>query len=189
MGYAISWLAVQTDAPDRLLSRLALSRTGEPDEEYETPVSGGPLKKGWFLVVANDCAHRIVGEQLLADLSNDHDLVACSIEEHVMFSTATLWRSGRKQWSVTHDSSRGIRDLQVSGAPPASLEQHESRCAAQLNAEGGEESEVDYLFDVPLELAKELTGFKHDEVTDCHERPLEALKDDRPKPRPWWKLW
>jgi hypothetical protein len=179
MGYAISWLAVRTDEPESLLSRLQLTRTGEEDELFEAPVSGGLLRAGWYLVVANDCAHRIVDGKTLAGLSEDHDLVACSVEEHVMVSTAAYWRSGQVAWAITHDSSRGIFDLEVSGTPPATLEQHKARCLAEQEQAGGQIANVDYLFDVPLEVAKDLTGFKHDEVTDCHVHTLEALHDGR----------
>jgi hypothetical protein len=32
-------------------------------------------------------------------------------------------------------------------------------------AAGGDDADVDYIFEIPLKLAKELVGFKHDE--DC----------------------
>ncbi len=179
MGYAISWLAVRTEEPESLLSRLQLTRTGEEDALFETAVSGGPLKSGWYLVVANNSAHRIVQEATLAALSKAYELVACSVEEHVMISTAAYWRSGEAAWTITHDSSRGVFDLGVSGIPPATVEQHKARCVAEQEQAGGQNADVDYLFDVPLEVAKGLTGFKHDEVTDCHLHALEALRDGR----------
>jgi hypothetical protein len=108
MGYAISWLAVQTDTPEGLFARLGLTPTGEDDELFETPVSGGVLENGWCLVVANDCTHRIVGEEVLASLSNDHDLVACSVEEHVMVSTGVprIWwiLRHRRLWAASNCS-------------------------------------------------------------------------------------
>ena len=37
---------------------------------------------------------------------------------------------------------------------------------AQQNAEGVEGPEVDHVFDVPVEVAKELTGFRYDQDID-----------------------
>jgi len=187
MGYAISWLAVRSETSQDLLTRLRLTETGEEDELFETPLSGGPLKGGWYLVVANDCEHRIVSEAVLSELSTKYDLVACSVEEHVMFSTAAHWHAGRASWTIRHDSSRGMFDLEVSGSPPPSLSKHQASCTAEQEQAGGADADVDHLFEVPLLVAKELTGFKHDEVTNCHARPLEILKDEVVKRR--WKLW
>jgi hypothetical protein len=38
-------------------------------------------------------------------------------------------------------------------------------------AEGGDAAEVDYIFEIPLLVAKALVGFKHDERCDLMEDP------------------
>lgn len=57
--------------------------------------------------------------------------------------------------------------------------------------EGGQDAAVDLVFDVPLLLAKELTGFKHDEQPTVFERAPTAFRDlSAPmRGRPWWKVW
>jgi hypothetical protein len=40
-------------------------------------------------------------------------------------------------------------------------------------AAGGEDADVDYLFEVPLRVAQTLVGFKHDE--DCPHMPAERF--------------
>src|SRR5690349_23123584 len=36
-------------------------------------------------------------------------------------------------------------------------------CSSDLQATGGEKAEVDHVYDVPAELAKDLTGYRHDQ--------------------------
>jgi hypothetical protein len=44
-------------------------------------------------------------------------------------------------------------------------------------AAGGEKSDVDYIFDAPVEVAEALTRFRHDKVSsELGENPFEALE-------------
>jgi hypothetical protein len=45
---------------------------------------------------------------------------------------------------------------------------------------------VDFVFDVPVELAEALTEFRHDS-SELEFRVLELINP--PKPKPWWKRW
>ena len=171
-----------------LHARLSLRATGVPDEVFESPICGGALEGGWYLVIGNRCDHRVIAPSLLEVISQAHDLVACSVEEHVMFSSAAGWRNGECEWSIVHDASNGIADLQATGEPPSSYETYKTERLAEQEANGGESSDVDYVFEIPLDVARDLTGFKHDEDTDSlFVEPLEVLEDARP--RPWWRFW
>jgi hypothetical protein len=59
-----------------------------------------------------------------------------------------------------HDSSKGLDNLETSGALPPSFLAVRGRLMKELKA--GEHS-ADYLFDVPAELSKSISGFRHDE--------------------------
>jgi hypothetical protein len=76
----------------------------------------------------------------------------------------------------------------VSGAPPAELEDIRQRAFIRQMVEGADNAEVDYIFDVPLHLAKSFVGFKHDENAPGPEleffeilRVDEAAADSPPK--------
>jgi hypothetical protein len=59
----------------------------------------------------------------------------------------------------------------------------------QQVAEGGEAAGVDYLFEIPLEVAKSLVGFKHDE--SCPHLiggRFEVMSRIAPKPNPLSRL-
>jgi hypothetical protein len=51
----------------------------------------------------------------------------------------------------------------VTGAAPEPLTEIRQRLEAEQQEEGGEDADVDLISDVPLELAKSLCGFKHDD--------------------------
>ena len=105
-----------------------------------------------------------------------------------MFSSAAGWRNGECQWSIVHDSSRGIFDLESSGQPPPGFETLKELKMAKQKEEGGAEADVDYIIEIPLEVARELTGFKHDEEIDClAEDSLQELEELKPRRR--WQLW
>jgi hypothetical protein len=56
-------------------------------------------------------------------------------------------------------------------------------------AEGGDEAGVDYLFEIPLEVAKSLVGFKHDEIcTHLIGKHFDVMSRIAPKSNPLSRL-
>jgi hypothetical protein len=105
------------------------------------------------------------------------------------------WRDGAQVWQVRSDSGN---DLEVEGQPPASYEERRARLLAQLEDADSEEEAVDYAGDIPVDLAEELTGFRHDSGLDDLPWPVgDVLERDLPPApsmqttakKPWWKLW
>ncbi len=108
-----------------------------------------------------------------------------------MASRAEYWSHGHKNWSLSHDAQRANRHLDVAGNPPADFAEVRDRLLAQQDAEDPEMAEVDYVFDVPLETAHRITGFKHDVVGDPTRFAVLSLMENSvlsPR-RPWWKFW
>jgi hypothetical protein len=188
MGFSISWLAVQTADVAALLGRLQLAETDEEDEVFEAPISGGLLKSGWYLVVAQG-EHRVTDPRVAGEISKTWPCVTSVVEEHVMFSAAHRWRGGRAEWSIVHDSGQGINHLDVAGDPPPSFAGMREAALKEQADEGGSDAEVDLVFDLPLLIAKELTGYKHDESgPEAFEAMPKVLRDLAP-PKPGWKFW
>ncbi len=190
MGYALSWTAVRGKAPELVLAAHELRPTGKAYElpDRRTPFCWGRLEGGWILVasspigaleVAMAIARKRISEMgawhdprfldesdaaapFLASLSAGCELVGCFLEEHAMVSRAVAWRDGVLAWSVLHDGQReGVGHLAVAGEPPAALSALASAARAQQQAtpEG-----VDFLLDVPIDLARAATGFRHDDT-------------------------
>ena len=161
MGFALSWFAVKGAEKTSVLSRLGLSESTEADSVPDADIVGAQLHGGWYLILANQCDY--VARLPLSDLSASAVLVTCAVEEHVMYSVASQWADGRRLWQVTHDSARGLTDLLAEGVPPDPFSALRTEALAQLEAEGGADSAVDFVFDVPVDLAKASTGFRHDQ--------------------------
>ncbi len=142
------------------------------------------MPRGWYLVVANRCDHRFLQAKVLGPLSQNYRVVACSIEEHVMFSSAEEWVAGAMAWRAVHAGENGPMDLKTSGALPPSFQSMANALAAKQEAEGGKTAEVDHYFDIPLNAAKAITGFKHDEkVPGLDYEKFDLLQDQKPLQR------
>jgi hypothetical protein len=190
VGYSISWLAAHGPAQE-IRELLKLRLTGERLELPTAPIVGAELSTGWYLVVAKRCDHELIADRILQIASAKVDVIACSVEEHVMYSLASLWSGGTRVWSVTHDAQRAIHHLEASGQLPPAFSEIREQLLAQQAAEGGAEANVDFVFDVPLRTAQQITGFKHDEGGEpAHFDVLEQMPDSiLVRARPWWRFW
>jgi hypothetical protein len=169
---------------------LGLRPTGEHHELAETPFVGALLSTGWYLVVADRCDDALVGDAITQSLSTNADVVACSIEEHVMFSAASFWSAGRRIWSVSHDAQKAADNLESSGELPAFFADVRETLFAQQAREDAGAAEVDFAFEVPLVLACRVAGFKHDDGEPERFDVLEPISGSRLiRAKPWWNVW
>ena len=175
MGYAISWIAFKDKTAAQTAELLALSPTGEYEEMPESMFSGVLLDNEWYVVVINDYAHEFVRERTLQRVSATAEVVAAAIEEHVMFSSAESWKNGNLIWKVTHASESGPRHLEEHGTLPERYLSVKERLLAAQQREDEGAREVDYVFDLPLELAEAIVGFKHDKVLDARFETLKPV--------------
>jgi hypothetical protein len=74
VGYSIAWGAVQTPDQSGLFEQIQVRPTQEPDQYFESPISGAALNGGWFLLVEQGCNHRLFDRNLLASLLLAKDL-------------------------------------------------------------------------------------------------------------------
>jgi hypothetical protein len=157
VGYSLSWVAFRNRSSDEVRAELGFTGTTDYSEIPEGDLLGAELPSGWSLLLAND-DERFIDEQLLEIVSKGCDAVACWVEEHSMVSAASGWKSGFKLWSVEHDSSKGLDDLRFMGMMPPEWDAIRQRLEAERKT-----NDADVLFDAPVELAKALVGFRHDE--------------------------
>jgi hypothetical protein len=183
MGYSISWIAIRGKDRDVVCSEFHVEPTGEFEDVPESPVVGARLPTGWYLLFIND--RSLPGSGVLGKLSTRAELVCCFVEEHVMCSSASGWQNGKEQWSVTRDAQQGLTHLESTGDLPwAYAAIHDDLSRKQVG-----KTNVDYLFDIPVELAKSLTGFRHDEdFFDAPSKPYERLQRTV-APGKWWQFW
>jgi hypothetical protein len=157
MGVSLSWFAVRGKAPEVVLRDFGLKNVGK--QYHKTPFCGGVLPAGWFLVVHG--RHEFTNDEVQR-LSRGGEVVACFVEEHVMVSRAAGWKDGQQIWCVTHDAQESDRHLEVEGEPPAGFAAIRDRLTKQQEEDGG----ADFIWDIPVDLAKEITGYSHEETPE-----------------------
>jgi len=160
MGVSISYVGVSGISRDEILQRLSLKDSGEPDEYNETPLSIA-TSGDWTVIWSNDLEY-FSDEPLLASLSSGARIVVNCVEEHVMFFSAEEWRDGQRVWRVTHDSQTSNDHIAVEGAPPPG----HVALLADMRRQQETDSDVDYISEVPVVLAQEITGFRYGEDSD-----------------------
>jgi hypothetical protein len=162
MGSSISWIAVKGRAVEDLQRTLGLKPTGKLGHYGQHPVVGRQLSDGWYILIASDSDDRITKYKTLTQVAKGCEVVACTVEEHVMSSSGAFWRKGKKVWSVKHDGEKGALNLAKAGKLPESYSALEKETLETQRMEG-DGADVDHVFELPLKLAKQLVGFKHDE--------------------------
>ena len=170
MGYAITWCAVREEAADQLLTHLGLSATGKTEEDPESRFSTIKLTTGWRLLWSNDYGCPLLTKRL-PTFSGGHEVVLCQIEEHVMASSAEVWENGRRKWWVSHEGENGPKGLLAEGELPQCFASIREEMENAQRSEGGDDADVDLIFEIPLKVAQVLVGFKHDEN---HESVVEG---------------
>ena len=163
MGWMCSWVAVQGVAKGEILEALDLVETGERVEPGSRRRGLCCLDRpdGWTVVFSEDFEWAN-GKRLL-ELSHLGLAVACQFEDKVeMTSIASSAKEGVELWRIAHINDPIYR-LDVSGEPPTELAGIRERTFREQEEQGGDESGVDLIFDIPLEVAEAVCGYRADE--------------------------
>lgn len=182
MGFSISWLSYRGPAAQAAYQRLGLTETTRSAEYARAKFTAHELPNGWQLIVADRCDHTMIRAPSLATLSADCEVVACSIEEHVMVCSAEYWRDGSRRWRIEHSSERGAEHLDTEGEVPDFL----PALVASARAAQAADPEVDLYFEIPLQAAQRLAGFKHDEDHPALAYDAFRVLEPEGAVRKWW---
>jgi hypothetical protein len=155
MGFELSWIAMEASCIERVLAALKLRATDEIEDAADSELT--LLKTGgWAIIIENHAPGLVLTLQVLKAISKTTPIIACSLDEHRMTSESASWTHGKAIWSVAHDCAIGAAHLQATGTLPSSYETLRSK-AAEI-----EDADVDLAFDVPIDVAKDVTGYRHD---------------------------
>ena len=174
MGFSISWLAVRSNNDTSVLATLGLEKTGETEEFPESDWCSTRVGE-WMVVWSNSHEPSRFRD---APAKLKVEVVICDVEEHVMFASTSAFKDGALLWRVVHDAQLGQDHLAIQGTPPDSLVRVQAEQFALVN----EDREVDFIFEIPTRIAKEVVGFKHDEE---YGSVFDILRVTKPK----WKFW
>ena len=109
-----------------------------------------------------------------------------------MFSSAEQWLDGTMLWKAEHIGENSPIHLKTSGVLPPIFQAMAEEHTAQQQADGGEKANVDHYFDIPLNAAKTIVGFKHDEkALDVKYDNFEllSLSVSQRTGKSWWRFW
>jgi hypothetical protein len=183
MGYSLSWIATKGLVKDTVYSRLRLSTASDPARRRENHIQSLDQPDGWHLVLLKPAEHPLLKASYLTALSEGCTALACNVEEHVMFSSAEQWTNGQRLWRLRHQGDIDVHNLEVLGNPPGILSKIEEDCRNR-QATDAEQPPVDFIFEIPLLVAKSIATFKHD------ESDWEGFETSQwQRSRPWWRFW
>ena len=148
----LGWIAVKSRLKEDLLERLGLEIIGDVAIEIGEAYALTETPEGWSVVVFGKPPSNM--DEIAAKGAPEGSSLCGVVVENVTFSEVRGYENGRRLWSVERDPGAGPK-LVVKGHPPAALADIEARCEAeQAEADNG-----DCLFDAPIDLADQLTGY------------------------------
>lgn len=160
MGFHVSWLTVCGKSPVVVRQELGLTETREREYLPESDVTGVLLPSGWYTVFFNEPLPAEFDETILSRISEAATVMMFVVEETSMVSLARGYVDGAQMWEFVHDANEGLQHLAVTGTPPPPFVEIKQKLLDALTTNN---RDADYLFDLPAEFCKAMTGFRHDE--------------------------
>jgi hypothetical protein len=167
MGWMCSWVAVEGADKNELLKALDLVDTGEEvlpgERNRDSPFSYMERDNGWIVVFGN--GFEWADTARVVSLSRLGLTVGCQFEDKVeMTSVVCAAKDGVVLWRVYHDNGLKGDKLEVSGNPP---DEFSAIREEMLRQQANRTASVDYIHEVPVELAKAVCGYRTDEEPDA----------------------
>ncbi len=156
MGLNLSWMGVQQGQQAPLLDQLGFEAIGETGDEIGVDYACAVLPSGWWVFVTTNRSFDIDGA--LTTASSESLALGCELSETVMVSRARAFQGGTLLWSVLHDPEQDSEGVLVQGAPPPQFGEIRLRLQAEQDRAAAET--VDVMFDLPMELAASLCGYR-----------------------------
>jgi hypothetical protein len=160
MGLNVCWTGVQGGRKATVLDLLGFEESGEVADEIGADYACAGLPNGWLIFVATGRSFEMDGP--LAKVSSDAFAIGCEISETVMVSRARAFEDGAPLWAVLRDPDKDEQGIVVEGVPPPEFEEISRRLQTEQAAPGNDD--VDYLFDLPIELAVSVCGYRAGET-------------------------
>ncbi|TGS10782.1 hypothetical protein EN852_025170 [Mesorhizobium sp. M2E.F.Ca.ET.209.01.1.1] len=157
MGFSTSWFGFR-GCGIKEVAALVGREVGGSSEDFDAPINAFYSDKNWGFIILDCCTFPNPPDSHLSVFSQGKEMVVVHIEELTMFARAELWNDGSNIWRIWHSGDENVMDLHTTGDLPASFEAKRQQAFSKQD----KEDDVDYIFDIPLDLAAELTGFRHD---------------------------
>ena len=157
MSFDCSWITYHAVNKSEILRIAGLRDTGLVAEVPEEPVNLAVLPTGWTVVYWNDSTYTL---KHIDALTSNHAALSVIIQSYVPLSIAEFHVRSKQYWSVAHYGNKGRDNLEIEGKPPPELSGIRASNGLKQGGEGT--ANIDYTFEVPIELAATVCGFRHD---------------------------
>jgi hypothetical protein len=167
------WIAVRGMGRDRILEAVGFV---EAPGATKTKASICDLPNGWSVLFTTD--FNFPTPERMALLSAGGDVIAVSIEEHVMMVAVRSYQLGQAVFAIEHDGgSEDVRHIATAGKVPVEWAAILADANREQDKADQQDIEVDHLFDAPLALAEALCGYRPD--AEGPEREVTPLAKKR----------
>ncbi len=204
MGFNMSWVVADNISQRDLIAVLDSAPYSEIIEfddlgTSRVPLASATLSSGWSAVFFNYAlamdATLGANPPRLARLPLKSRAITCVVLEHAMISHASLWQDGSFVWQLRHLPNKGIEHLEIVGTLPSSFTKiRDTALQKQRTSRGARAFDVDYVFDVPLDVAATISNFRHDQRGEDYFHDLRMLKPTKGniltrlgRPPKWWQ--
>ena len=178
MSAPVGWIGVQGLDRQRILEATGLEEA-LPGKRLKALTWS--LPNGWAFLMTFDFGFPT--PERMAALSAEGRAIAVSADDRIMMSVVRGYERGKAVFAIEHDGGQhGRRHMAVAGTPPAEWPGILSRLGQEQDEEDRGAGEVDCLFDAPLDLAKALCGYRHDEVWPEGQEPAETPLVEKKNP-------
>jgi len=180
MGARLTWIAAKGVTVARLCELIGLEPA--PQEHIRKfrfsgagRIQGVDLKSGFGHIAVAEYRSSILID-CLSSVSREYDLIYCELYENGGLSMLSKWVAEKEIWKIEHNQQLGQRHLEIFGTPPEEFHVIRDRLFAEQDAEDEGPAEVNFIFDVPIDLATHLTGYSYSRWFDGVEVDLRKIK-------------
>lgn len=153
MGRSFAWVVVESGDAAAIAAALDVKLTGRRGAQSQYPLSLQRLPDGRTLVLSTNVDEPLFKTKPLGAISRLGRTFSGSMSETVMFSGFAAWSGGRKTWSIEHQGDDNPLHLRSTGKLPKD-DVALKDAALRQQREAGEESDVDRVFELALDLAR-----------------------------------
>ena len=160
MGFNIGWIGVRATEQSEILRTLDMKDTYVHDEANEVPISWAHIPTDWTIVFFNTPDERF--ERAYEVLAQTSDVVACVALETTMDCHVLRACRGKVLWSLLYQAEQKHLGVQVGGTPPSSFQEIQQSLGEAQAVSDASGDDVDHLFEIPLQVAEQETGYAYD---------------------------
>ena len=167
MGFSICYITTKA-TPDQVIEHLKLSVTRETQEMPDYDWWVAKPTTGYTVFWSEDFEFCMKSQGKIEALSQCAEVYVGEVHEGVMWSSCAFWHRGEQIWSVQHTGDGSEAEdpshfnLHTSGTPP---EIFEGIKAKYFEAQKTDGEDVDHVFEVPIALTEQISGFRYDKIT------------------------